>query len=293
MNKSDKYYLKKGRLELSMLEDEEQIYRTDTENKIEERDLGINLGQVKIEQKSEEDERISSVPQQTLKINKDIYNTLHTMGQFLTTKEHQGNNRSVKKSIKVVKGQKLGKISEISKAQEVEVSTSLPISEADQIKQINEVIYIPSKEKQEVEEKVGLKEAQETLGDTRRIDAAQLEQMAIHLEYRRANKALDENTEIEEQISSAYEQASQFMMACDEVAISIEKPHNIEAIDVENQNHSSGPNIEEIGVLNQNDIDEILSTFFKPMESKNAFCKQLKNHIDRHIMAIKNYNHIL
>lgn len=322
MNKSDKYYLKRGKLELSMLDDEEQTYIVDSREKKESKGLGRDFEQGRIEKVKKVSKTTQQGPQQTLKINKDIYNTLHTMGQFLTNKENQGPNRSVKKSIKVVKGQKSEQITQALKLQEVEkfcvtikedFSTSLPISEADQIKKMNEVINIPSVEKNQTEKERILKETREILSDTRRIDIAQLEEMAIHLEYRKpgvekkytekkiiksqqpAKKVLTENKEIEDQIACAYQQANQFMMAYDEVAVSTKEYGNIniKEIELENYYDISRDHLVQASILNQENIDSILATFFKSEEPQDSFNKELKNHIEKHIMGIKNYDNIL
>lgn len=70
MNKFDKYYLKQGKLELSMLDedDERQI-----EVKAEEKEI------------HHEDDNIES-REARIKLTDDIYNTLQTMGKFLTKK---------------------------------------------------------------------------------------------------------------------------------------------------------------------------------------------------------------
>ena len=311
MNKSDKYYLKTGKLELSMLDDEEHMCVVDSVEKKESKDLVLSLDV----DRSERVNKSGKASQQTLKINKDIYNTLHTMGQFLTNKEQHMPNKSVKKSIKIVKGQKLDKMASSLKVIDIptssvvgkeELFTSMPISEADQIKKINETVNMSHVETKQLEPSVVEKE--ESLSDTIRIDTAQLEEMAINLEYRRSevdkqcvkeksapaqeniNKGLYGNQEVEAQIESAYKEANEFIMTYQEAAVTEE---NIDRIDLEDCTYPLAHPLEQGNTLNQGYIDSILATFFKPVEPQNVFSRALKKHIENQITIIKNYNHIL
>lgn len=317
MNKSDKYYLKRGKLELSMLDDEEHTCVVDSIEKKESKDLLLNFEMDRIERVKKVSKKSQQKSQQTLKINKDIYNTLHTMGQFLTNKEQQVPNRSVKKSIKIVKGQKLEQMASSLKVQDIaispvvtkeDLSTSLPISEADQIKKTNEIVNMPIVDVNQI--KGSVIEKEESLSDTRRIDTAQLEKMAINLEYRRPevdkqlieekavkaqkkiNKVLYGDQEIEAQIESAYNEANQFMMTYQEVVATEENP-NIKKIDLDDYPNSLGHPLAQGSILNQGYIDSILATFFKPVEPQDAFSRELKKHIEKHIITIKNYDNIL
>lgn len=71
MNKFDKYYLRQGRLELSMLDE-------DDDKKIEEKAI----------LSSEEDHGVEA-REPRIRLTDDIYNTLQTMGKFLTEKEEE------------------------------------------------------------------------------------------------------------------------------------------------------------------------------------------------------------
>lgn len=77
MNTSDKYYLKEGKLELSMLDEEDEECALTQEHKQTFESL--------------ESEHITETKQSQpkLKIDKDISNTLHIMGQFLTKTEQE------------------------------------------------------------------------------------------------------------------------------------------------------------------------------------------------------------
>lgn len=73
MNKFDKYYLRQGKLELSMLDE-------DDDKKVEEKEKTILS--------SEEDHGIED-REPRIRLTDDIYNTLQTMGKFLTEKEEE------------------------------------------------------------------------------------------------------------------------------------------------------------------------------------------------------------
>lgn len=73
MNKFDKYYLRQGKLELSMLDE-------DDDKKVEQRE--------KVVLPHEEDDS-KEVREPCIKLTEDIYNTLQTMGKFLTEKEEE------------------------------------------------------------------------------------------------------------------------------------------------------------------------------------------------------------
>lgn len=75
MNQSDKYYLKQGKLQLSMLDEE------DDELEI------IDLEFPQIKQIKETRSKQMCTKEVKLKITQEIYNNLHTMAQFLTKNE--------------------------------------------------------------------------------------------------------------------------------------------------------------------------------------------------------------
>lgn len=83
MNKFDKYYLKQGKLELSMLdEDDEQIEENEIHHKEDNRE-----------------------PREArIKLTDDIYNTLQTMGKFLTKKVGDEGVVDTKKVEEVLEG---------------------------------------------------------------------------------------------------------------------------------------------------------------------------------------------
>lgn len=285
-------------------------------------------------------------PQPILKVNKDIYNTLHTMGQFLTKMEMpQGANIPIKKSMPSAKAQKLEQIASSIKVQEIELPpittqeermSVLSISKADEIKEVNQPINLPTGDKEQVHiEQVG------NLGDTKRIDMVKLEAMAIELEYSGQEvqrepmeqeiqvlqeeetinsdgevqglfsvndegisepygqveveqiEPLDEisrwDNDIEAQIESSYKQISQGTVQDQDAVMSIEEGLRIRSTEEELYLNSLSSESEMRHTLDQNSIDNIVSSFFGSKQSQYAFSKELKKHIEKQITAIRNY----
>lgn len=85
MNNSKEYYFKEGRLELSMLEDKEDevqpmIIAGHRRAVLEQ----LEYGQIRRGRKKNRPQL-----QPKLKVSKDVYDTLHTMGQFLTGQDEK------------------------------------------------------------------------------------------------------------------------------------------------------------------------------------------------------------
>ena len=305
MNKFDKYYLKKGKLELSMLEDEENE---------DVGDLFKNSGFEYTKTFEEVCEKTQQKPEETLKMNKDIYNTLHTMGKILTKIEPQISNVPIKKSMNLAKAQKLEQIASSIKVQKIELPPvtskenalkSLYISKADQIKEVNETVNIPLIDRNQIKVESIQRESREALSDTRRIDTAELEELAINLDYRRQEvedkqmietlneeqakleKALKNERDIEAQIESIYKEASQIVVLNNEEMM--EECLRIRPIEIEEPLNKLLNKSERDSLVEQENIDRILSSFFKPKEEEYAVSRELKEHIEKHITAIKNY----
>lgn len=305
MNKFDKYYLKKGKLELSMLEDEENE---------DVGDLFKNDGLEHTKKFEEVCEKTQQKPEETLKMNKDIYNTLHTMGKILTKIEPQISNVPIKKSMNLAKAQKLEQIASSIKVQKIELPPitskenalkSLYISKADQIKEVNEMVNIPLIDRNQIKVESIQRESREALSDTRRIDTAELEELAINLDYRRQEvedkqmietlneeqakleKALKNERDIEAQIESIYKEASQIVVLNNEEMM--EECLRIRPIEIEEPLNKLLNKSERDSLVEQENIDRILSSFFKPKEEEYAVSRELKEHIEKHITAIKNY----
>lgn len=314
MNKFDKYYLKKGKLELSMLEDEENEDVGDSKRKDETGDLFKNYGFEHTKRFGKIREKMQQKPEETLKMNKDIYNTLHTMGKILTKIEPQISNVPIKKSMNLVKAQKLEQIASSIKVQKIELPPvtskenalkSLYISKADQIKEINETVSIPLIDRNQIKMESIQRESREAFSDTRRIDAAELEELAINLDYRRQEvedkqmietlseeqakleEVLKNEGDIEAQIESIYKEASQMAVLNNEEMM--EECLKIRPIEIEEPLNRLLNKSERNSLLEQENIDRILSSFFKPKEQEYAVSRELKEHIEKHITAIKNY----
>ena len=322
-------------------EDDDQNVLEPTENS-QKKDLFRNL-------EFEHTKRLREVrekPQPILKVNKEIYNTLHTMGQFLTKMEMpQGANIPIKKSMPSAKTQKLEQIASSIKVQEIELPpittqeermSVLSISKADEIKEVNQPINLPTGDKEQVYiEQVG------NLGDTKRIDTVKLEAMAIELEYSGQEvqrepmeqeiqvlqeeetinsdgevqdlfsvndegisepygqveveqiEPLDEisrwDNDMEAQIVSSYKQISQGTVQDQDAVMSIEEGLRIRSTEEELYLNSLSSESEMRHTLDQNSIDNIVSSFFGSKQPQYAFSKELKKHIEKQITAIRNY----
>lgn len=126
MNQSDKYYLKQGKLELSMLEDEEDSFDN------------LEFGPTGKDRES----HLKS--QQKLKINKEISHTLHAMGQLL------------------VKTEQVTAFPSESREERLE---SLSISKSDQITELNKEVKLGAiKGKKEIEPVLPLEECLKASG---------------------------------------------------------------------------------------------------------------------------------
>lgn len=325
-----------------MLDEDDNQDLLETMGSSQEKDLFRNL-------EFEHTKRLREVrqkPQQTLKVSKDIYNTLHTMGQFLTKMDMpQGANIPIKKSMTSAKAQKLEQIASSIRVQEIELPptatqeermSALCISKADEIKEINQPINLPTGEKEQVLiEQVG------SFGDTKRIDTVKLEAMAIELEYGHQEvqrepmeqeiqvlqeeetinsdgevqsafsvddegvsesywqveseqiEPLDEisgwDNDIEAQIESSYKQISQGTVQDQDVVMSIEEGLRIRSTEEELYLNSLGSESEMRHTLDQNSIDNIVSSFFGSKQPQYAFSRELKKHIEKQITAIRNY----
>lgn len=266
MNKSDKYYLKKGKLELSMLDEGADEYVVESVRNSEQKDLFKDFEFEHTKRFKEVHKKTQQKPQPTLKVNKDISYTLHTMGQFLTKKDSQIGSMPTKKSMNSVKVQKLEQIASSIKVQEIESPfaitkenhlDTLGISKADQIKEVNEPINIQSVQSRQGDvEPIQI----EAFSDTRRIDWNELQEMAVSLDYR-----------------------------SQEAVLPMEECLKMRTMEVEENFNMLMHQSERESILDQNNIDNILASFFKPKEPQYAFSRELKKHIEKHIRAINDY----
>lgn len=111
MNKFDKYYLKKGKLELSILDEDEYG------DKSEEAPSSVEKGILKVKGIKTKEPRV--------KLTQDIYNVLQTMGEFLTKPESES-----EKTVSSAKAQRLEKIASSFKVQQIELPPMLITSNA-------------------------------------------------------------------------------------------------------------------------------------------------------------------
>lgn len=115
VNKSDKFYLKQGRLELSMLDDENDdssvVSGQNDQKGADEQFLFEHT-------KRRRQQRSSGIPK--VKVNNDIYNTLHVMGQLLTKNEENSNNGlPIKKPVNTAKVQMIEQLANNVKVQDM------------------------------------------------------------------------------------------------------------------------------------------------------------------------------
>lgn len=305
MNKSDKYYLKKGKLELSMLDEDEYEHTIEPIINSKPRDLFNNLEFEHTRRLRDIHKKEEQRPQQLLKVSKEVYNTLHTMGKFLTKIEPQVSNVPTKKSMNLAKAQKLEQIASSIKVQEIELppilnkqsdSTSLNISNTEQnTNEIEERVNLSSIESDEVaREYTQVKDRREESHPIR-TNTDELETTDVHSHhpnqevYRETDETIGRGNEIEEQIESSYKEVSQMAVLSNELVNSMEDKQKINPIKAEKTIDEFLNSSEESSGLDQNNIDHIVASFFKSNEPQYAFSKELKKHIDKHIMAIKNY----
>lgn len=119
MNKSDKYYLKQGKLELSMLDDDDDEVFVATNgpaqkkvvNKVEEQRLFEHTKRLR---------DVKDNKQARVKVSQEIYSTLHTMGQYLTKNDDKEvNSLSAKKPMNAAKAQLIEQLASSVKVQDM------------------------------------------------------------------------------------------------------------------------------------------------------------------------------
>lgn len=140
MNKSDKYYLKQGKLELSMLDDEDdELELSSALHTAPKKDLFADLEFPHTKRTREARSKQVGTSEAKLKVTQDIYNTLHTMGQFLTKSdetEEEENKKVLPKKVKnAAKVQKLEQIASTLKIQEIELPPRADVKEEAQLQE--------------------------------------------------------------------------------------------------------------------------------------------------------------
>lgn len=245
MNKSDKYYLKKGKLELSMLDEDDSENRLEPVESSQKKDLFRNLEFEHTNRLREADQK----PQQTLKLDKDIYNTLHTMGQFLTKiNVPQGANIPIKKSMASAKAQKL------------EQTPIGQLGDLGDTKRMNMVKLEAM--------------AIELEYSSQKVRQGQMEQeIAVVQEEGKINSGDEVHS-----ISDVNEEG--MTESCEQIGL--EKVKYLDKNILSNESEMRN-------TLNQNNIDHIVSSFFESKEPQYHASKELKKHIEKQISAIRNY----
>ncbi|MBP3886861.1 MAG: hypothetical protein J6F30_04305 [Cellulosilyticum sp.] len=267
MNKSDKYYLKCGRLELSMLEDEDDVAELVQDSNKNGLLNKLEYKQTKQDEKRQE-QQVAEI-QTELKVSEDVYNTLRTMGKFLTGQEemsatseskqenkmsnehHQKQDQAEALRAHVMKKKNASQDEEIISAQDLRLLKAL---EADETP-----VYIKRKATS-VNEEDDFKK-----GDIDKTDLVQPEQNPIELDLAGNDKSKQESQKIEEIVPlEKYKPVAKYnrldMVVCEDM-------------------------------LEQENIDSIVESFFDESQAHTLMdmqIKDLKAHIEKKIKAIHN-----
>lgn len=311
MNKSDKYYLKQGKLELSMLDDDDdEIELRNSLQTTPKKDLFVDLEFPHTKRIRENRTKSVRAKEPKLKVTQDIYNTLHTMGQFLT-KTDEGEAEEVKqvpprKPINAAKAQKLEQIASTLKIQEIELPPRTinrdQVIEAVENKEGIPFESIPiDKQKEEItgilpNREVIANKDQETINTLQEEITAEINELLAEekeLEgYQEAiTEVLVENVLNEEELANSKEVEARAKPMT--VVSAIEKEvqqvyygaNHLEDNKVFLEQKEEDPNKD----LKQSHIDEVLKTFFGNVTPRYTYAKELKRHIDKQIAAIENY----
>jgi len=270
MNTSKEFYYKEGKLELSMLDEEDEEVAT-----------GASEAQENEQADNGRSENYITLSQTDLYVNKDIYDTLHTMGQFLTGQEEADTQR--------VKSD--------------ENQYDVCISKNDQITAIEKEITLSnacddlSREPEQNKEEVPIAKVNEDT-DTCPMQSAEPNVTAEQVE---------ENTS--QQVQSTKVVETDLMDEAQQDISGDESNENI-SIEIQNENSclkenhveeskeygfemddSSLPTVVDSSrILTQQNIDYMLEARFKNKKTSHyLYVDELKRHIDKHIEAIINY----
>lgn len=241
MNTSKEFYYKEGKLELSMLDEEDEEVAT-----------GASEAQEDGHADNGRRENDITLSQTDLYVNKDIYDTLHTMGQFLTGQEEVGTQK-----VKSDENQYDVCISRNDQITAIEKEITLKntdydlASKPEQNKEENTSQQVQSKK---VVEKGLMDEGQQDISSDESNEN-------ISIEIQKENSCQEEN-HLEES-----------------------KEYGFETDD------SSIPTVVDSSrILTQQNIDYMLKERFKNKKTSHyLYVDELKRHIDKHIEAIINY----
>ncbi len=324
MNKSDKYYLKQGKLELSMLDDEEdELELRNSLHTTPKKDLFADLEFPHTKRMRENRSKQVRAKEAKLKVTQDIYNTLHTMGQFLT-KADEGEVEEVKvvppkKVMNAAKAQKLEQIASTLKIQEIELPPRAIIKddtgEAVEDKENSPFKSIPiDKQKEEItgivsnrtiigeedpevihtlQEKMTaeinelLAEEKELEGYKETISEVLIENV-INIENQQTAEVVAEKGSAEEEVASTNQEERKPITVVSAIEKEVQQVYyggnHLEENNLFVEPKKEDPNKE----LKQQQIDEILKTFFGNVTPHYAYENELKKHIDKQIAVIRN-----
>lgn len=274
MNKFDKYYLKQGKLELSILDEHD--------------DINQNLD---IDNTKENHQR----PRPRVKLTDDIYNTLQTMGKFLTKTpvEEKVQEEEVKTKEAIFKPQveKRPPVDNVSDARK-----------SIQARQLEEVVNAVYKNLVQDNHKTSMKKCVE--------EAASLEQTIETKEAVFTNK-LSKDTVSEDEITSNKPFSAEIPIdnseiVQDELFIGKEfRDKSFESIALQNEmpqeklaenalakreGLSIFDEIDDERQLEQSSIDKILFDYFGETKPKYKEAERLKQYIEEKIRFIENYS---
>lgn len=300
VNKSDKYYLKAGKLELSMLDDEDVTIQVEQED--EKKDLLSDL-------EFEHTRRIrqkATLMQPKLKVSRDVYNTLHTMGQFLTRQDEAYTMTDTKKNIISAKEQRLQKIASSIKVQTEEILPPLPKegfnlyhSKEDEIKTLDNANI--SKQDKDMSKELSVEGEDLTL-----LQALEADETSV---YEKSQSNITEDEANEEM--NQYQDKQMNLLKIDEVILHEEgwKQEEVQEESLqdtlarkENNNvlplemykplpkYNSLDSVNDEQILEQQSIDSLLETFFGENQSNSSSyidIKELKKHIEKQIRRIQ------
>lgn len=228
MNKSDKFYLKQGKLELSMLDDDDDdddsFSASKQKNLDDDSHEQIDTELLFPHTKRRRDSRVSNSPK--VKVSSDIYNTLHVMGQLLTKNDDTTNSLPVKKPVNAAKVQMIEQLASNVKVQDMtlppmpskeERLLNVSITSADEIRETgvdislfsggekNEEIRAENRNWYKLEKEADLQDAMydekgEAVRETVQPIETSSEKEAIDHSYVEAFNRLNENVVLDHQL---------------------------------------------------------------------------------------------
>ena len=327
MNKSDKYYLKKGKLELSMLDEDDDFddysmktnTRVNTRTKtMEERLSELDLQHTKRlrgAKKTNSSNTISKV-----KVSKEIYSTLQAMGQYLTkADENGGNSLPVKKPINSAKAQMLEELASRVKVQDI----SLPpmpsqeerlkntiITKADEIKEVSEDICLTSVKQEDNQSESVTKDCEQPLmaadevslydeeidytdriaGSTSRVSGHEpIEQMSLVSNEVIQSKSQEVIEEVEDYIERNVLYSPDMEKEVEKAYMHLQELKGMPVTEDEMAAKRIKLPILEYKDEHciQEEIDHLVESFFDRRVPQYSYIQDLKRHVDKHIKVLE------